>query len=540
MAIYLNGKLVIVDHGHASAVDGEVLNKPGPLTYPTLFWAGTVSVAAGTPDVVGDGTYFAFLLAVGQGIKIAGESFTVLAIADETHLTLSGNHIAGASAVVYYTEGGNVLLGSGAQLNYSGVGSVAVGHLAMRDASGDDCCAFGARVLQNNTGANNCGFGAQALDVNEDGASNVAVGQAALGNNKSGDWNAAIGTQAMFSNVSGIKNTAIGPEALYDNVAGDLNVCLGHEAGRAETGSNKLYIANAQEPEGVLVYGDFIARLLGFGTLAPTAQLHLKGVLTGALTGTVSVTINTPDVVGDGTAFDTELAVGDAIKILDEVFTVSVITDPTHLTLDSNHAAGAAGVIAYRDPVLYRIQNGDGVDLFVVTKSGVVQINDGAIIAGSSGKIGIGTANPNSTLDVTGPPPGVVGGFEGGILQVTGSSDLENANAIITGHNSFGGNKQLWYLGSTSTVDDNIALINRQNASLSLWTNNQSRLTLDSIGSMGIGTPDQFGSGALVVGLANATTVPTTNPTGGGVLYAEGGALKWRGSGGTVTPLAAA
>jgi hypothetical protein len=49
-----------------------------------------------------------------------------------------------------------------------------------------------------------------------------------------------------------------------------------------------------------------------------------------------------------------------------------------------------------------------------------------------------------------------------------------------------------------------------------------------------------FGSGSGVIGIANATTVPTSNPTGGGVLYAEGGALKWRGSSGTVTTIAVA
>lgn len=34
--------------------------------------------------------------------------------------------------------------------------------------------------------------------------------------------------------------------------------------------------------------------------------------------------------------------------------------------------------------------------------------------------------------------------------------------------------------------------------------------------------------------------VPSTNPSGGGVLYSEGGALKWRGSGGTITTIAPA
>jgi hypothetical protein len=48
------------------------------------------------------------------------------------------------------------------------------------------------------------------------------------------------------------------------------------------------------------------------------------------------------------------------------------------------------------------------------------------------------------------------------------------------------------------------------------------------------------GGGAGVIGIANATTVPTSNPTGGGILYVEAGALKYRGSSGTITTLGAA
>ncbi len=59
-------------------------------------------------------------------------------------------------------------------------------------------------------------------------------------------------------------------------------------------------------------------------------------------------------------------------------------------------------------------------------------------------------------------------------------------------------------------------------------------------GNLGINTTSQFGSGVGVIGITNATTDPTTNPTGGGVLYASSGALKWRGSSGTVTQIAAA
>jgi hypothetical protein len=52
--------------------------------------------------------------------------------------------------------------------------------------------------------------------------------------------------------------------------------------------------------------------------------------------------------------------------------------------------------------------------------------------------------------------------------------------------------------------------------------------------NLGIGTPDQFGSGVKVIGIANATTNPSTNPTGGIVLYpdAADGKLKYRSASG--------
>jgi hypothetical protein len=56
----------------------------------------------------------------------------------------------------------------------------------------------------------------------------------------------------------------------------------------------------------------------------------------------------------------------------------------------------------------------------------------------------------------------------------------------------------------------------------------------------GTPTAESFGGGSGVVGIRNAGTSPTTNPTNGGVLYAEAGALKWRGSAGTVTTIAPA
>lgn len=58
-------------------------------------------------------------------------------------------------------------------------------------------------------------------------------------------------------------------------------------------------------------------------------------------------------------------------------------------------------------------------------------------------------------------------------------------------------------------------------------------------GNIGIFTSSgSFGGGEKVMFIANATTVPGSNPIGGGVFYVEAGALKYRGSSGTVTTIA--
>lgn len=70
--------------------------------------------------------------------------------------------------------------------------------------------------------------------------------------------------------------------------------------------------------------------------------------------------------------------------------------------------------------------------------------------------------------------------------------------------------------------------------------------TADASGSMIDGnitifaTAGSYGGGSRVMFMANRTTAPSSNPTGGGVMYAESGALKWRGSSGSVTTIAAA
>jgi hypothetical protein len=68
------------------------------------------------------------------------------------------------------------------------------------------------------------------------------------------------------------------------------------------------------------------------------------------------------------------------------------------------------------------------------------------------------------------------------------------------------------------------------------------RMQISSTGNIGFnnGQPAVWGTNAeKVIGIGNGTA-PTTSPAGMGQLYVEAGALKYRGSSGTVTTIAAA
>ena len=158
------------------------------------------------------------------------------------------------------------------------------------------------------------------------------------------------------------------------------------------------------------------------------------------------------------------------------------------------------------------------------------------------GKVGIGTgANaPNAPLEVKGVKPGEVGGWQGGQLQVTGSVTDEFYSAVITGHNAFNGNTQLWYLGSTSASSHNdIGFINRQNAPMHFYTNNTSRMTIESNGDMSlfngaerryydVGNSNYVGFKAPSLTANQIWVLPIADGDPGSVLTTDGfGTLDW-------------
>lgn len=118
------------------------------------------------------------------------------------------------------------------------------------------------------TGNSNVWLGYRAGESNGSGGANVYIGSTA-GVGNAGAFNVLIGSNAGGGLTSGDNNTMIGTSAGDNNVTGDGNVMIGFFAGRLETGSNLLYIANSNTSK-PLIHGDFSAGVLKFHSTVNT------------------------------------------------------------------------------------------------------------------------------------------------------------------------------------------------------------------------------------------------------------------------------
>lgn len=139
--------------------------------------------------------------------------------------------------------------------------------------------------------------------------------------------------------------------------------------------------------------------------------------------------------------------------------------------------AGAKALISLKAINLWSGTDNSTQIVFATTPTGSITRADIAVITSTGFRIGNGTA-PTVALDVTG-------------------AALISSTLGVTGISTLTGNVALFGAGS-------------------------------------------FGTGTGVMSIINASVAPSTNPTGGGVLYTSAGALKYRGSSGTVTTLAVA
>lgn len=194
------------------------------------------------------------------------------------------------------------------------------------------------------------------------------------------------------------------------------------------------------------------------------------------------------------------------------------LTDAADITLP-----GADTYVLYRDGSVVNAES----DL-AFNKTTNVLTAAGGLAVGTSGFLSIPGANPAASA----------GGLRLGIgvfvrcRNNANSADLDILSVNSSDQMVLGATTGVtaWFITSVTTGTIRSATINLTNTGGS-----NTRGTINDNGWQFFGGTTDFGGGVKVMGLDDSTTQPSTNPTGGGILYSDAGAGKWRGSGGTVT-----
>jgi len=334
----LTGTVTTASTPITGTVSTGVVSVTGTVTtgYQTL--TGTVSVTAGTTAVSGGGTtLFLSELARGDTIEIAGEQHVIGNIADNDNLTLSTNHVAGASSVVYYKIAASTAV-------------VGTGTLFTTEFSNGDIIEISGELKTVQSISDN-------LNLVVNTAFSTPVQGAAY--TKRVPTTAVVGVGTLFlTEVSGGDVLRIDEENVtVQSVTDNLNLTLtGNHTGtasgvpaRIQAATTKVY-GDSTLFSTELNAGDFLdiaGTMVEVASVTSNTELDLTAAYSSYRTGQ-SVTKHDSEVVGVGTAFLTETSIGCWLK-LDETgdyYKVEAVAGNTSLTLESPTPAAVSAYSA--------------------------------------------------------------------------------------------------------------------------------------------------------------------------------------------------
>lgn len=325
----------------------------------------------------------------------------------------------------------------------------------------------------------------------------------------------ATGGQFAFTSTDGIGNYSVfgldasTPSALWEvsDLTLTTQISLGVSIGSGPAIDLTL-------PGGVGLNGDegiagYVWTSNGPG-VAPTYEPAGGG---GSPAGAdTEIQINDSGVFGAGKVFipaDGELLLGDTgLSGSFRQITVEG-SDPDVQLFISSKGAGEASLVSPGGQV--SLYAGPGSSFLISAEAGAIQRQSAGSIQISFGS---GTSNngfKGSQGDVT-SRNGASLYYEGGDADASGGNGNGGNVRLISGLRNFSG----------SGVDGNVEFVTNE-GNISLFELNPN-----------------YQSGSRIVYFGDAIAVPAGNAAGGGYLYSEAGALKWRGSAGTVTTIAPA
>lgn len=193
-----------------------------------------------------------------------------------------------------------------------------------------------------------------------------------------------------------------------------------------------------------------------------------------------------------------------------------------------NGVSGNGTTVTFSTTNAHNLANGDRVTIAGLTPAGY---NGTYIISGVSAfsfdvantttgaATGSGTVSVDAQLSTTVRSAATVGLLvRAAASQASNPLEIQNSSgAVIANVSPSGG------VRATGTL---------QGATLSAVSDGSTVATLSSSGNVQFRGAASYGGGVGVIGIANATTAPGTNPTGGGVLFVNAGALQYRGTSG--------
>jgi hypothetical protein len=250
----------------------------------------------------------------------------------------------------------------------------------------------------------------------------------------------------------------------------------------------------------------FFTTQTGGSTLTERYRLDVSGVATwsnvGGVAGTAMTLNSTGLGVGGSPASGMLLTVGSTSSVSATANALQILSNKATFVVTSDGATNGAGTT-----INYSWANG-GQGPLIFRNASIANV----MTLDASGNVGVGVT-PNRKLHI--------GGTGNQVLRVeTITSGDPSINLLASG------------------VNDAVIAYDRTNNYLRFDVSAATgAFIIGPTGNVGVGVGTFGTSAAKVLGLANATA-PSTSPAGMGQLYVEAGALKYRGSSGTITTLA--
>jgi hypothetical protein len=366
------------------------------------------------------------------------------------------------------------------------------------------------------------------------------------------DASVDIGRAAKRYRKSYIKEVVAGNVIVLPVVAESLTEPPPVGALNLHVSENKLYqMDSALNIQQVATTGEFGNYLPLDGSVAMAGDMKMAtnditnvGVLAGNVNSRSAddiVSNSSPVIAGHFPAFLTPTTLVDSGIAVVDIATTTAMETADNLRISGPVSAVSGNVVTFSDTT-GKLAADSGIAASGLATTSAMTTADNLRMSGPASAV---SGNVVTFSDTTGKLAADSGIAASGLATTSAMTTADNLRVLKTGDSMSG---PLNVTGGLQSNDNGGAGVKTLDltygpalAYCKITSYQQSVGTRDlmlSQRNLGINSVSD-GGGDQVICIANRLTAPVAfSPVGGGVLYAEGGALKWKGSSGTITTIA--